>query len=158
MNFHVGKFGLTNLPCRTYPDDGWNGRTVTHGQELCTCPRFHGDMEHLFSNKMPGFMGETVLQLTCLPFRAAAGNSMPVEQTSRARFSPKAVSCLYRTWSMAFASKIHTNLFFPARLQTFPSPPAKHVLRWKSHAPFQLPPLLERFLISPSYWSYLLEE
>lgn len=42
-------------------------RTDNGKQELCAHLRFHGDnMEHPFSNKMPGFMGETVLQPTCL--------------------------------------------------------------------------------------------
>lgn len=70
-----------------------NGRTVTCRHELCTCPKFHSDMEHLFSNKMPGFMGETVLQLTCLPVRAAAGNLMP--ENRQARSSPEKLSAAF---------------------------------------------------------------
>lgn len=96
-----------------------NGRTITCGHELCTCPRFHSDMEHLFSNKMPGFMGETVLQLTCLPFRAAAGNLMPEDKhvfLPRSRQLPfqnmQCGICIKNTHKPLLSSKA-ANLPFP---------------------------------------------
>lgn len=63
-------------------------------QELCAHPEFHGDnTECLFSIKMPGFMGETVLQLTCLSLRAAAGNLMP--ENRRTHSSPEKLAAAF---------------------------------------------------------------
>lgn len=105
-------------------------------------------MEHLFSNRMPGSVGEVVVRLTCLPCRAAAGNSMPENRQTRS--SPKKpVSCLYRAWSVAFASKIHTNLFFAARRQTFPSHLLSMCLDGKSCLILPPNPSLRHFSVSP---------
>lgn len=140
-NFNVSKFGLTNLHCRTYPDGGMAGQS-------------HGGRS---SARVPD---STVTWNISSPTRCLVSwgrqfcSSLvsPSEQLqeTRCRRTDKHVllprSRQLPFQNMAFASKIHTHLFFPARLQAFPSPPAKHVLGWKSHALFHLPPLLEMFL------------
>lgn len=136
-----------------------NGRTLTGAQKLYIHLGFHsGNMEHPSSNKMLGLTGETVLQPTCLSLRAAAGNSMP--ENRRACSSPKKLPAAFRAGSVVFASKIHTNLFFPARVQAFPSPPAGHEPRRKSPPlPTSAHPTLGCFSVSPpQYWSYFVKE
>lgn len=64
-------------------------------------------------------------------------------------FPQEAVSCLYRAWSVAFASKIHTNLFFAARLKTFPSHLLSMCLDGKSCLILPPNPSLRHFSVSP---------
>lgn len=117
----------------------WNERTVTYGQELCTHFRFHSDnMKHRFSNKMPGFMGETVLQPTCLSLRAAAGNSMP--ENRLARSSPKKLPAAFTEQGVWHVHQRYTQTSFPVGMQTFPSPLTENELGRKSPAPPHFPP------------------
>lgn len=133
-----------------------NGRTVTHGQELCTCPRFHGDMEHLFSNKMPGFMGETVLQLTCLPFRAAAGNSMPVEQTST--FFSQGCQLPLQNMEYGICIKNTHKPLLSSKAANLPFPTCQARASVEKSCPISPPTPPWEVSHLPSYWSYLLEE
>lgn len=128
----------------------WNGRTLSGGQKLC-------------SSRIPQWQhGTSLLQQDAWSYRgdsSAAHLSLPQsscrkldarEQTSMF-ISQEAASCLYRAGSVVFASKIHTNLFFPARVQAFASPPAGREPRRKSPPlPTSPHPTLGCFSVSPS--------
>ena len=127
-----------------------NGRTLSGGQKLC-------------SSRIPQWQhGTSLLQQDAWSYRgdsSAAHLSLPQsscrkldarEQTSMF-ISQEAASCLYRAGSVVFASKIHTNLFFPARVQAFASPPAGREPRRKSPPlPTSPHPTLGCFSVSPS--------
>lgn len=106
------------------------------------------NMERLFSNNMPGFMGEAVLLLTCLSLQAAAGNSMPENRQSRsspkklpAAFTEQEVWLLHQKYTQTFSFKEH--VIFPF--------PTCQACAWKEKAcPPYLPLLLRMFPASPS--------
>lgn len=144
---YVSKFGQTDLLQRTDGDDGAAGQSLAAGA-LCSSwiPRWQHGMSLLHQDAwLHG--GDSSIAHLSLP-QSSCRKPDAREQTNTF-FSREASSCLYRAGSMAFASKIHTNLFFPIRVQTFPSPPSKLVLGRKSLAPLHLSPCLGMFLSVP---------
>lgn len=91
-------------------EDGRAG--VTCGQELCACPLVHGDKHGTSLQQHAWFYGGGS-SAAHLSLPQSSCRKLDAREQTITFFSQEAASCLYRAGSVAFASKIYTNLFFP---------------------------------------------
>lgn len=117
---YAGKFELPKLLHR-HAEDGMAGWSHVGRSSVLVLYFTVTNMEHLFSNNKPGFMGgEGALLLTCLSLRAAAGNSMPENRQSRsspkklpAAFTEQEVWHLHQKYTQTSSFQEHVIFPFP---------------------------------------------